>query len=66
MVIEHANASEYRDPEQSYNAHEIRITSHGKISAWVDFALKFFQVRYFVVEIDESIKYRRRNTRIDL
>ena len=26
------------------NAHEMRITSHGKMNAWVDFALKFFEV----------------------
>jgi hypothetical protein len=25
-------------------AHEIRITSHGKMNAWVEFALKFFEV----------------------
>lgn len=24
-------------------AHEVRITSHGKMSAWVEFALKFFE-----------------------
>ena len=26
------------------DAHEIRITSHGKMNAWVEFALKFFEV----------------------
>lgn len=25
------------------DAHEIRITSHGKMNAWVDFALKYFE-----------------------
>ncbi|EKM53206.1 uncharacterized protein PHACADRAFT_197627 [Phanerochaete carnosa HHB-10118-sp] len=25
------------------NAHEVRITSHGKMNVWVDFALKFFE-----------------------
>lgn len=25
-------------------AHEVRITSHGKMNAWVEFALKFFEV----------------------
>lgn len=28
------------------DAHEIRITSSGKIQSWVEFALKFFEVRY--------------------
>ncbi|GJE92376.1 hypothetical protein PsYK624_085300 [Phanerochaete sordida] len=29
--------------ENELNAHEVRITSHGKMNAWVDFALKFFE-----------------------
>lgn len=32
------------DAPELANAHEIRITSHGKMNAWVEFALKFFEV----------------------
>ena len=30
--------------EPAYDFHEMRITNHGKINAWVDFALQFFEV----------------------
>ncbi|ETW82928.1 hypothetical protein HETIRDRAFT_316269 [Heterobasidion irregulare TC 32-1] len=29
--------------EPAYDFHEMRITNHGKINAWVDFALQFFE-----------------------
>ena len=40
------SAGSHTEPAESaeITAHEIRITSHGKMSAWVDFALKFFEV----------------------
>ncbi len=38
--VEHVAAS---SPDHT-SAHEIRITAHGKMQAWVDFALRFFEV----------------------
>ena len=32
-------------PPSEFEAHEMRITQGGKIHAWVQFALKFFEVR---------------------
>lgn len=29
--------------ETTFEVHEMRITNHGKISAWVEFALQFFE-----------------------
>ncbi|KAI0762048.1 hypothetical protein BC629DRAFT_1294270 [Irpex lacteus] len=37
--VEHVAAS---SPDHT-SAHEIRITAHGKMQAWVDFALRFFE-----------------------
>lgn len=38
--VEHVAVS---SPDHT-SAHEIRITAHGKMQAWVDFALRFFEV----------------------
>ncbi|TFY83028.1 hypothetical protein EWM64_g984 [Hericium alpestre] len=34
---------EIAQEDQPLEAHEIRITNHGKINTWVDFALEFFE-----------------------
>ena len=31
-------------PPSEFESHEMRITQGGKIRAWVDYALKFFEV----------------------
>ena len=36
-------------PPSEFESHEIRITQGGKIRAWVDFALKFFEVSRSIV-----------------
>ena len=36
-------------PPSEFEAHEMRITQGGKIHAWVQFALKFFEVRKVLI-----------------
>jgi hypothetical protein len=36
-------------PPSEFESHEMRITQGGKIRAWVDFALKFFEVSGSIV-----------------
>ncbi|KAI0059194.1 hypothetical protein BV25DRAFT_1809363 [Artomyces pyxidatus] len=43
MASEQAPTGNDAGAQQTFEAHEIRITSHGKIQAWVDFALQFFE-----------------------
>lgn len=44
-----------------FESHEMRITQGGKIRAWVDYALKFFEVSRSIVVIsykDDMIYWR--------
>ena len=41
-------------PPSEFDSHEIRITQGGKIRAWVDFALKFFEVSRSIVAMMNS------------
>ena len=34
-----------------FASHEMRITQGGKIRAWVEFALKFFEARKFPINV---------------
>lgn len=46
MASTTAEATEATVPEPDeapFEVHEMRITNHGKINAWVDYALQFFE-----------------------
>lgn len=39
-----ATAATVPEPDEApFEVHEMRITNHGKINAWVDYALQFFE-----------------------
>lgn len=44
MELAEASRSEILQADKYASGHEIRITTHGKMNAWVDYALKFFEV----------------------
>lgn len=62
--VEHVAVS---SPDHT-STHEIRITAHGKMQAWVDFALRFFEVgpvnirQCFFSQRDDCSNYYRTMT----